>query len=85
MFGPTFFSHLCDRHRSYEKIKKEISNAINNENKKTNKILEIAKILNISYDFILNDPLFYSSVMSKSNIKNFLLAVKNHIKRLENS
>ena len=28
MFGPTFFSHLCDRHRSYENIKTEIFNII---------------------------------------------------------
>jgi CDP-glycerol glycerophosphotransferase (TagB/SpsB family) len=85
MFGPTFFSHLCDRYKSYENIKTEIFNAIHNEEEKTSKVIEIAKIMNISYDFILHDPLFYNCLLSKSNIYNFLYAVKNHINRLENT
>lgn len=84
MFGPTFFSHLCDRHRSYENIKTEIFNAIHNKKEKKTKVTEIAKIINISYDFTLNDPLFFNCILSKSNVKNFLHAVKNHINRLEN-
>jgi len=47
-------------------------------------LIEIAKIYNVSYKFILNDPIFHKEVMSESNIINFVDALKEHIKRLSN-
>lgn len=84
MFGPTFFSHLCSRFDSYLNIKNTISEAIYNTTKNENKTEELAKIHNISYDFVLNDPLFFKNVLKKDNINNFIDAVKNHIERINN-
>jgi hypothetical protein len=50
---------------------------------KEEKIIEIAKLYNISYNFMLFDPIANPEVMEKGNIKNFAFAIKDHIKRLE--
>ncbi|MCT7495758.1 hypothetical protein N5S93_09025 [Aliarcobacter cryaerophilus] len=85
MFGPTFFSHLCSRFDSYLNLRNTLYELIFNVEKNSeNKIIDIAKINNISYDFILNDPLFYPEVMSIANIANFIDSVKTHIKRIQN-
>lgn len=84
MFGPTFFSHLCNRFESYKNIRSTIYDSIFKNKKNENKIIELAKIDNISYDFILNDPIFIKSVFSIRNMNNFIDAVKEHIKRIKN-
>jgi len=85
LFGPTFFSHLVDRFECYNTLKQKIYDVIQKTNFSNNeeKIKEIAKIINISYDFFMNDPIYFPEVMSKNNIKMFLDAIKNHINRLK--
>jgi hypothetical protein len=50
---------------------------------KDQKIIEIAKLYNISYNFMLFDPIANPEVMEKGNIKNFADAVLDHINRLK--
>ncbi len=86
MFGPTFFSHLCTRFDSYLNFRQILSNLIFNDIQKSENDIkvDIAKIYNISHDFVLNDPLFHPKIMHVNNIINFLDAVKNHIQRINN-
>jgi hypothetical protein len=85
MFGPTFFSHLVKRYDSYLNLKNDIYDLIYNFKplSKDQKIIEIAKLYNISYNFMLFDPIANPEVMEKGNIKNFAFAIKDHIKKLE--
>jgi hypothetical protein len=50
---------------------------------KDQKIIEIAKLYNISYNFMLFDPIANPEVMEIKNIKNFADAVLDHINRLK--
>jgi hypothetical protein len=85
MFGQTFFSHLLDRFYCIDQIKNQINDLIFNKtfDSKDKKIVEIAKIYNISYDFFIHEPFHFERVMKKSNINNFLNAIQDHIKRLK--
>lgn len=85
MFGPTFFSHLVKRFDSYLNLKQDIKDLIFNFKplSRDEKIVEIAKLYNISYNFMLFDPIANPEVMEKENIKSFANALRDHIKRLE--
>jgi hypothetical protein len=85
MFGPTFFSNFVDEFNSYKDLRKQIDNLVNKSNfdSKEQKIENIAKLYNISYEFIVHEPFHFPQVMEKNNIKNYLEAVKDHINRLK--
>ena len=86
MFGSTFFSHLVKRYDSYLNLKQELEELIFNFKplSKEEKIIEIAKLYNISYNFILFDPISNPETMEIENIKSFTKALLKHIERLNN-
>lgn len=85
MFGPTFFSHLVKRYDSYLNLKQELEELIFNFKplSREEKIIEIAKLYNISYNFVLFDPISNPEVMEIGNIKSFTKALLKHIERLK--
>jgi hypothetical protein len=85
MFGPTFFSDFVNRFDSISLLKKEINTLVHNPrfDSKDKKIVNIAKIYNVSYDFFIHEPFHFARVLTKSNIKNYLDALIDHIQRLK--
>ncbi|WP_375724538.1 capsular biosynthesis protein [Arcobacter sp. KX21116] len=85
MFGSTFFSHLVHNYDSYKNFRLYLNDIIFNHIPTTEeeKIEELAKIYNISYSTIIDDPLRKEVVMEKGNVKNCLDAIKEHIIRIE--
>jgi len=85
MFGKSFFSHLIYRYDSYLNFQEELKKMIfeHKPMSREEKIIELAKLYNISYSTMLFDPIANPIVMEKGNIKNYLLAIQNHIKRVE--
>ncbi len=86
LFGPTFFAHLCNKFDSYLKLREILQditvNKVNRSDKE--KVVQMAKIYNVSYGFELNDPMSHPNVMEIRNIVIFINSVKDHIKRLAN-
>ena len=50
---------------------------------KQTKIEKIAKLYNVGYDFLVHEPIHFPRVMQENNIKNFLFAIKDHIRRIQ--
>lgn len=85
MFGSTFFSHLVYRFDGYLNFKENLRNMIFNykPDLENEKIVKLAKIYNISYNIFLQEPFYFPEVMEIGNIKNYLLALQDHIRRLK--
>jgi hypothetical protein len=85
LFGKNFFAPLCYTFDSYKNFKQELHTMIFNHKHPTKeeKIIELAKIYNVSYDFIVHEPFHFPMVMSTANISNVYTAIFNHISRLE--
>jgi len=85
MFGPSFFSHLVDAFDSYKQLKKQIFELINKKEFDSieEKIVNVAKIYNVTYNFIVHEPLHFPKVMETKNIENYLEAVKDHLNRIK--
>ena len=87
LFGPTFFSHLVYRYNSFLNFREFLKEIIFSYKPmdKNQKIIEIAKLYNISYSIMLFDPFANPEVMEKGNIENYYKAILEHIKRVEES
>jgi len=85
LFGPTFFSHLVYRYNSFLNFREFLKEIIFTYKPmdKNQKIIEIAKLYNISYSIMLFDPFANPEVMEKGNIENYYKAILEHIKRVE--
>ena len=85
LFGPSFFSHLVYRYDSYRNFKQALEKMIfeHQPMSKSQKIVELAKIYNISFPTVVHDPLMCEKVMEVGNIKNFVKGLLEHINRLK--
>jgi len=85
LFGPNFFSHLVYTYDSYKNLKLELERMIfaHKPMSKKEKIIELAKIYNITYNTFLFEPIMNAIVMEKQNIENYIFAIEKHIQRLE--
>jgi len=86
MFGQTFFSNFLYKVNSIDSLKKDIDKLIFDTKLDTTnqKIENIAKIYNISYDFFIHEPFHFDRVLTHTNINNYLNAIISHITRLNN-
>ncbi|MDE2165858.1 MAG: hypothetical protein KGJ66_05920 [Alphaproteobacteria bacterium] len=77
LMGPVFFSHLCYRLDSIKAFGHQLREIIANYRPPTEqeKTIEIAKLLNVSGDFVINDPWFVPAVCAPANIA----AAREHI------
>lgn len=87
LMGPVFFSHLCYRLDSFNSFGRQLREIIANYRppSEPEKTVEIAKLLNLGGDFVINDPWFVPAVCAPEN----MAAAREHlwrtIKRREGS
>ena len=85
MFGRNFFSHLCAFPNVIEDLREKIEAIIGNFRPATRaeKIDELARLYGVCYPFVLYEAPFLSQSLERENIKKFLDAVGDHIRRVE--
>gem|GEM_PF-3553233 len=84
LLGRNFFSHLCGEGEGPGSIRAVIQSLIGRFQKPDpdRQRIELARLIHIRYPILLSDPLVTPAVISPANIKAFLDAVSDHIRRL---
>lgn len=84
LFGRNFFTHLCGRAEGPGSIRSVMAGLIDRfeapdmERRRR----ELARLIHVRYPILLSDPMVTPAVISPANIRAFLDAVHDHVRRL---
>jgi hypothetical protein len=86
-FGPSFFAHLCQQAPAQSGLRTIIENLIASHVPPTEaeKEIEIAKMLNVGGNFLIDDAWLQPTTMAPKNIKNARDYFWRHLTRLKDS
>jgi hypothetical protein len=84
LFGRNFFSHLCAVGDGPSTIRAQLTQSIEGAPvvPREERLLEVARLLNIRHPILLSDPIVTPDVLSRHNVRAYLAAVHEHIHRL---
>jgi len=84
LLGRNFFSHLCTRGEGPGSIGAAIASVMRDFQPPTieQRRIELARLIHVRYPILLSDPFATPAVVSPANIKAFLDAITDHIRRL---
>lgn len=87
LFGPSFFSHLCREAPALNELRDTLADMAERWRPPSDeqKEIEIAKLLNVSSDFLIADPWFCQMVMAPQNIAAAREYLHRHLRRLAQS
>lgn len=83
-FGANFFSHLCYRAPGGNELRQFIARLLETYRppSESDKMIELAKLLNIGVDFVVGDPWGSPAVMSTANISGARECLLKELRRL---
>ena len=87
LFGRSFFAHLCASPPDLHRLRRFLEDLICNFHPPTEreKVIEIAKLLNVGGDFVIYDPWYSPIVMAPQNIRAARDYLWNHMMKLRDA